>query len=361
MELGRWVKFFTPLAVLTAVTAASPLAPPGGSGVRAPVGTCAADVAAPSAAVAAAAWYRLDPVLDGGGTLAAARLSAGIASSATFRVDLPTESFASGPVGGRILVGDDDGVRSRLRLMDTARGCWTLAGLESAVVRSAVMDADASVMYEHRVDRSSRADLGVWQRDVASGRAERVLEPIAQDDAYGRTFTTELAVAADGRVIATSCGARACRSRVLDTASGQVALVPAIGPTIGLAGDQLVAMAVCDALPCGVQAVDLRTGTRQRVADSATEAALGGSAVVWTDARGTVWQRQIGADAGSAAHAVAAAGLAPVRGTSLASSGAATAAGTVVLAPGGRIGDPLAVRVLNTKQGLLSRVGEVVP
>ena len=361
MELGRCVRLFVPFAILAAMAAASPLAPPGGAGVRAPVGTCSAGTAAPVAAVAQTAWYRLDPVLDGGGTLAAMRLAAGVASGPTFRVDVPAESFASGPVGGRILVGEDDGVRSRLRLLDTARGCWSLVGLESAVVRSAVMGADASVIYEHRVDRASRADLGVWRRHVASGQTKRVLEPIARDDGYGPTFTTEVTEAGDGRVIATSCGVRACRSRVLEVATGQVTMVPGIGPVIGLAGDRLIAMGICDALPCHVEAIDLRTDARTRVTDGVTAAALGGSVLVWTDAGGSVWETRLDAGPGVSARTVAAPGLTPIRGASLASSGAAAVSGAVVLAPGGRIGDPSLLQVLDPASVHLSRFGEVVP
>ncbi len=361
MELGRCFRLFAPLAILAAVAAASPLAPPGGAAVRAPVGTCGAEVAAPSSAVASGAWYRVDPVLDGGGTLAAVRLSAGVASGPTFRTDLPAESFASGPVNGQVLVGDDDGARSRQRLLDTARGCWRPVGIESAVVRSAVMGTDTLLAYEHRVDRASRADLGVWRREVASGRTVRVLEPIARDDAYGQTFTTELAVAADGRVVATSCGLRACRGRVVDPATGQVSAVSAVGSVVGLAGGRAVVMGLCDALPCDVEAVDLRTGARARVAKNVVAAALGGTSLVWTDARGTVWQTPLAGGSRGLTRQMGVSNLSPVRASSLAWSGAAAPAGSVVLAPSGHVANPSLIRVLEPIGARLSRLGEVVP
>ena len=40
-------------------------------------------------------------------------------------IDLPPESFATGPWAGRVLVGADDGARSRLSLVDVGAGCAT--------------------------------------------------------------------------------------------------------------------------------------------------------------------------------------------------------------------------------------------
>ena len=62
-------------------------------------------------ATTAAAWYRLDGVLDEAGTLAGSRLSLGLVGGVTRHLALPSESFASGPVRGMVLVGADDGTR----------------------------------------------------------------------------------------------------------------------------------------------------------------------------------------------------------------------------------------------------------
>ena len=374
MELGRSIRLLAPLAVFTAVAAASPLAPPGGAAVQTPAGACPAGNA--SATGAGAAWFRLDPVLDAGGSLASVRLWAGGAAGVPFRVDLPAESFASGPADGQVLVGDDDGSRTRLRLLDVARGCWRAIAVEDAVVRSAVMREDAAVMYEHRVNRASRADLGVWRRETATGYAVRVLESVAPDAAYGRTYSTDLSLAPDGRVVATSCGAKACRTRVLDAATGHVDAVSATGPVIGLVGDHLVAMSACVSLPCDVEAVDLGSGARSRVADGVVTAAMGGSALVWADVDGCLWQADLAAGPGPAVRVRAAPGLSPVGRSSLAASGAAptgaassgaassgatSAAGSVLLAPGGRIGDVGALRLLDPQSAHLARLVEVNP
>ena len=358
MELGRCVRLLAPLAILTAVTAASPLAPPGLAGagaVRVPSGTCgslgAGSGAGAAGSASVSAWYRLDPRLDTGGTLWAMRLEAGFASGPRWAVDLPAESFASGPEGGLVLVGDDDGVRSRLRLLDPARGCWTAVGVEGAVVRSAVLRAETAVIWEHRVDRASRVDLGIWRRSLATGRSERVLEPMAGDPVYGRTFTTELTTAPDGHLLAASCGLKACRTRVLDTVTGGVDVVLGTGPAVGLAGERLLAMEICPALPCSVTAVDLRTGARTRVADGVMAAGLGGSTLVWSDAGGSVWQTELAVAGAAPERMDGAVGLVPLRRSSLSSSGASVAGGGLVLAPAGRVSNP----------GLLRVLGEVLP
>jgi hypothetical protein len=48
-------------------------------------------------------------------------------------------SRSPGPVAGRLLVGDDDGTRSRLRVIDVAAGCAIELGREADVVRSGVL------------------------------------------------------------------------------------------------------------------------------------------------------------------------------------------------------------------------------
>ena len=214
---------------------------------------------APASRVSAA-WFRLDPLLDPTGTLAGQRLTAG-RGGARWTADLPPESFASGPSRGGVLVGDDDGHRSRLRVLDAARGCWTMIATEAAVIRSAVRTSDGGVV-RAPCGPGTRADLGVWRRDLASGRpdAVRVLPGLAPDLALGPTFATDLQLAGDGRLVVASCAERACRTRVLDPVTGGVAEVDGPGPVAGVAGSRLVAVAPCDGLPCRLEAVDLATG-----------------------------------------------------------------------------------------------------
>ncbi|HEY4751868.1 MAG TPA: hypothetical protein VIH37_01195, partial [Candidatus Limnocylindrales bacterium] len=289
-----------------------------------PTETCSsAVVGSAGAARGGPAWYRIDPLLDASGTLSGQRLVVG-RGAARWSADLPPESFASGPVGGRVLVGDDDGNRSRLRAFDTALGCWTSLGEEGNVIRSALLTAPG-VLYEHRVDRMTRRDLGVWRRAIGAGAAPATLAlpGLAASAGDGPTYSTSLLAGGDGRLVVGSCGEHTCRTRVLDPASGSVAAVEGIGPALAVSGQQLVALAVCDALPCPLVAVDLRTRASRHLAASLVP------------------------------------GLEPVPATSTADSGIEAPPGDMALAPGGRVDDPSAVRLIDAATQLTA--GEVLP
>ena len=90
-------------------------------------------------------------------------------------LDLSPESFASGPVDGRVVVGDDDGATSELRIIDVGRGCATVVAREADVIRGAVLSAGDGTIWEHRVDRATRTDLGVWRRGPGGSPAVQVL------------------------------------------------------------------------------------------------------------------------------------------------------------------------------------------
>jgi len=223
-------------------------------------------------------WYRIDPVLDAGAR-AGQRLVMGRAGDeGTRTLELDPESFASGPSGGMILVGTDDGSRSRLSLVDVARGCgWPLA-VATDVVRTATLAPDGATLFEFRVDRRTRADLGVWQRALDGSRApSRVLPPLVVDPRFGPTWMTDFAWSEDGRSLAVqSCGEIACRARVLDLEGGGVRLVadPSLGDIVGLAGDRLVAHGACRGLPCPLVSLDLAGGSTLVLDHAAGQAVL---------------------------------------------------------------------------------------
>jgi hypothetical protein len=230
------------------------------------------------------AWLRLDPTLDADGALIGQRLAIGIHGRGSERVmALPAESFAAGPFGRLILVGADDGVASRLFTVDPATGCMSAIAEETDVVRRATIDPAGAVLFESRVDRATRADLGVWQRPLdRSGPATRVLDPIAGDVRFGRTWSTEFAWALEGdRLAIQSCGETACRTRVLEPAAvgRPVHLVddPALGPLLGVAGQRLVTYAACRGLPCPIRAVDAVSGDQVPLTDAAGLATLTGA------------------------------------------------------------------------------------
>lgn len=229
------------------------------------------------------AWYRLDPqIVDGSRT--GQRLTVGLAGSEAVRgLDLDPESFAAGPFGGTVLMGTDDGTTSRLSLITVGAGCAWSIDRSDDVVRRATITPDGKALIEFRVDRGSRADLGVWRRPLAGpGREIRILPPIDPDARFGPTWLTELSWNDDGSLLAVqSCGEVACRVRWLDVASGASGIVadPSLGDVIGLTKDRLVARGACRGLPCPIRSVDLGSGAVTTIVRSA------GQAIVVRDGR----------------------------------------------------------------------------
>ena len=224
------------------------------------------------------AWYRLDPVLGAAGGLDGQRLVVGrVGRRGVMELPLPVESFASGPAGGQILVGSDDGRRSTVRVVDVAGRCAAVVHEGRELIRRAIFDATGGVIVEFRLDRSSRADLGVWSRPRDGAKSRLLLQPLAPNARIGRVFATGLSWSTDGqRLIVTSCGESACLARILDRPSGRVTTVddPPIGEVIGLVGADLVAYGGCPGLPCEVVAMNLQTGRVRGIAQLAGLAAV---------------------------------------------------------------------------------------
>ncbi len=225
-------------------------------------------------------WFRQDPRLDRAGTLQGQRLALGVDGERSSRVvDMPPESFAAGPFGRVVLVGSDDGATSRLSAFDVAGECsWPVAQEGGAVIRRATIDPQGQTVYEMRVDRGTRADLGIWARPLdGTGPAVRVVDPIDVDDRFGRTYSTEFSwdLAGD-RLAIQSCGELACRTRVFDPAGGHVRTVADadLGTIVGLSGDELVSYAACKGWPCPVIAVSVETGRKHVLAEAAATAIL---------------------------------------------------------------------------------------
>ena len=234
-------------------------------------------------ASAGSPWFRLQPlVVDG--ARQGQRLDIGRGRSRSWTMALGSESFATGPAAGRVVVGTDDGRRSSVSMVDTTRGCQ-VPGLATSdeVIRTAVLTEDGSHLYEFRVRRADRADLGVWRRAAGATDGVRVVPPIEADDAFGRTWSTTVHRASDGeRLIVASCGEVACRFRVFDPVDGSLATVadPTLGAVVGSVGDDLVVRGACRGLPCPVIRVEIATG-RLTVVDLAA-----GSVALALDADG---------------------------------------------------------------------------
>lgn len=226
-------------------------------------------------------WFRIEEVLDGRGQVVGQRLELGAAGSRS-RLELPAESSAAGPFGGAILVTADDGRQSTVQLVDAVAGCSRLVALDEAVVRRATLDPTSSTIYLHRLDRATRASLGIWRRPIDGGRPARVVAPIGRDARIGRTFSTELVWSVEGdRLAIQSCGERRCRTRLLTPAGGRIVALddPDQGPLVGVAAGRVVTYAACPGLPCPLVATEVGSGRSRIVA-----AVAGLARIVATDA-----------------------------------------------------------------------------
>ncbi len=355
MEAVRWIRALVPVAVLALVAAGGVSASRAADPPWQPPPCVGGPVDPPPSATAA--WYDLSPVLDRTGTLVGQRLTVGAPGHGGTSVDLPPESFASGPVRGQLIVGDDDASRSRLRVIDLVRDCVRFETTEQSVIRSALLSTDAATVWEHRVDRTTRADLGIW-RQAGDEAAVQVLPGLPADPEYGPTFITDLRQSADGHLVVATCGMLACRSRILDPASGRVDTVAATGPAIGFGAGRLVAYAACDWWPCPVLAVDPASGKRITLVADSGPAELGGARdgeLVYQAPDGTMAGINVSTLARSA---VQGAGLAPVRRGSTATSGLDLAPGAVLVAPGGQISSTTEARSVAPATLTVDAIGE---
>lgn len=232
-----------------------------------------------SASTVSGAWYRLDPVLEAG-ALTGQRLAMGRgATRAPGAMRLPPEAVVGGPVGGIVVVAADDGTESTVTLIDLSRGCASVVGSTTEVIRAVTLTPDGSAVLEARVDRTSRADLGVARRAVARPRAAaRWLDPLPPDARFGMTWATSFTWAVDGRRLAVqTCGERACRTRIVEGTTAHVIRTvddPELADAVGLTADALVAHGACGGLPCPIVAVPVAGGRPVTLAAAAGEAAL---------------------------------------------------------------------------------------
>ena len=300
----------------------------------------------PSVATRGWAWFRIDPILADG-TLVGQRLTVGRGGSDRTRfLDLAAESFASGPYDGRVLVGTDDGRRSTLRIVDVPGGCASPIGTSSDVIRHALLAPSGDAVYEHRVERATRRDLGVWRRSLDATMAPvRALGPIGRDGRFGPTWRTELSWTEAGtELVVQSCGEVACRFRVLDPRSGSVDTVadPQLGDAVVVDADHVVAYDACRGLPCPLVSVARRDGSRRVLAAEAGQATAvrdttdGALVVFESEVDGGILRRS--ALDGSGAHDLpfAADGRRLVAGPARAAGAGERRTGWLLLSPDGR-------------------------
>src|SRR5262249_11849569 len=122
-------------------------------------------------------------------------------------------------------------------------------------------------VYETRVRRFGRADLGIWRRSIdGDGAAGSVLPPLAADERFGPTFSTEFMWDHDGaRLAVQACGEVACPTRFVVGPSASPATIadPEAGLLIGIDGDGLVQYQACRGMPCPIVVTNRATGTKR--------------------------------------------------------------------------------------------------
>jgi hypothetical protein len=203
------------------------------------------------------------------------------AAGAVVRVQLPPESAVRGPVNGQIAVAADDGIGSKIQLLDPQAGCASVVYQTTDVVRSAILvPGDDSVVF-HSVGRADRADRGIWRLPLHAGRAPvPVLPPLAPSDSFlapvGRVWTTTLRSSPQGRQVAVeSCGADACRTRIvsLGDAGPEMLVSEAAGHVVGLDEQLVVSLDSCDGQRCELLTTNLASGQVRSLMSGATSAA----------------------------------------------------------------------------------------
>lgn len=205
------------------------------------------------------------------------RLRGGFSEAA---IALPVESFVGPQAGSAVVYTRSGGGRgSEVHLVDMETGCDTVIARPSEIVRSAILNSDASAVYVHSVMRGSRRDAGVARYDLASDAMTLVVPALHPVQRTGPIHGTELRWSVDGGALTVqSCGFAECTSRVLDVATGELVRVDGAGQgaLIGTTRDYLITFATCPGLPCSVSSFDLESGARNVVATEAFGASVGG-------------------------------------------------------------------------------------
>lgn len=254
----------------------------GGRMTPRPAGVCAAK-APPAGAlrVARGTWWRLADRLDDNGALVGRILFAGQAGATRVTLELGAESMASGPAGGLVVVANDDGRFSEVRLVSAMEGCSWLVHRDEAVVRSAILDPSDGSILAHRVTRETRSDLGTWRITGIAPDAilERVVGPLAAQPDLGPIWATEIRLDAGANTIAVqSCSDQGCLIRVaaLDRPAAAPALLrgPELGSILGFAGDEVVTWERCAGLPCSLLAWSPATNGHELLVEDAAAAGL---------------------------------------------------------------------------------------
>lgn len=286
-QAGRWSNFAPPSLVLTtglliaimfpAAMAAGPPAPR--AAIRSAM--CPADgLDLPRLAggeTASTADLKVEPAMSNG-VFTGRRLIVQPRAGLPSQIALPAESFVAPPIGDVVVYGSHKSATgSEVRAISLQDGCHALLARPDHVVRSAVLDPSGKALYVHAVSAIDRRDMGVTRHDLSSGTRGVVVAPPSASDAIGPTFATELRWSVEGDALAVqSCGYSACRTRVLDVATGEVQAFdnPPHGQLVGLTAGTIYALEAGHSAPCSLLAIDRAGGPTTSVFNDALSASL---------------------------------------------------------------------------------------
>ena len=211
------------------------------------------------------------------GELTGRRLSVQPSAGAQLSIALPAESFVARPTGNIVLYGGHSpATGSVVQAIDLASGCDLTLARPAEIVRSAVLDPAGMALFVHTVSRDGRRDVGITRQDLLTGTVSLAVGALAESDAFGPTFGTELRWSVDGTALAVqSCGIGSCRTRILDTLSGLIESIDEPhGPLIGLTGRSLFAFEDLHGLPSRLLTFNRQTGVLTTLVDEAFDAHL---------------------------------------------------------------------------------------
>jgi hypothetical protein len=204
--------------------------------------------------------------LEAGGVFA----GRGLALAGRAQLTLPVDSFIGQPVGDALVYTTSVVGHSEIHVVDLDSGCDTVVARPAGVARSAVLDPGGLAVYVHSVTFPGRTDAGVTRYALDGSNAQQVVPNLPDDARFGLTFATQLGWSSDGGALfAQSCGAAACRTRLMNIASGAITMFDGEGqgPIIGVSGGHLVTYGACDGLPCSVLSIDRSSGTTRTLVD----------------------------------------------------------------------------------------------
>ncbi len=368
MSKRRWPMFAGPPLILIAAMLLVARPEPVAEATRPitihQISACAsADAVMDRAGATPEAWWKSAERLDSAGTLLGRRLSVGLSGGTAARaatatgaattggLDLPPESFVSGPVDGLIVVATDDGSRSTVRILSAAAACGMVIHETAAVVRTAIIDRHDHSVLAYLIDRSTRADLGTWRLAIAPAAATEarlVAPPLGElARSVGTVWGTGLLLDTQGNQLAVqSCTDLGCLTRIFDLSHPGAAptVIHGIdeGPMLGFAGSTVVTWAACPGYPCAILAWDAgaSAGTpgRRVLAAAANAAAMTADGrrlvAVQADEPGTQ-PVEIDPRTGQLSHLRGlASGLRPLVTGASATSGLEVAANEIAIGPG---------------------------